>query len=60
MNLTASHMTQTNVDVVPEMSASEGEDRPKKKVRGKVVKNESEVENHQRTLISCLTGKLCS
>jgi hypothetical protein len=33
-----------DVDVVPETSASEGEDRPKKKARGKVVESESEVE----------------
>jgi hypothetical protein len=37
-------MVKTNVDVVLETSASEGEDRPKKKVRRKVVENKSEVE----------------
>jgi hypothetical protein len=39
-------MTKTNVEleVVLEMSASKSEDRPKTKVRGKVVESKSEVE----------------
>jgi len=50
-------MAKTNVDVdvdmVPEMSASEGEDMPKKKVRGKVIGNESEVEIIEEDPLSC-------